>query len=125
MGLQLIFVVETNVKCKSDWIYIKDTIEQFYRYEQTQPKFTPVYMNGKGKYKSKEKEIKDLISQYNHSNKENQSKVIFCFDCDEYDIKSEDANFLEEVEQYCNTRKYIISIIILILVGIIERVNNL
>ena len=23
MGLQLIFVVETNKKCNSDWIYIK------------------------------------------------------------------------------------------------------
>lgn len=29
MGLQLIFVVETNKKCKSDWIYIKDTIDYF------------------------------------------------------------------------------------------------
>lgn len=26
MGLQLVFVVETNKKCNSDWIYIKDTI---------------------------------------------------------------------------------------------------
>lgn len=25
MSLQLIFVVETNKTCKSDWIYIKDT----------------------------------------------------------------------------------------------------
>lgn len=29
MELQLIFVVETDSKCKSDWIYIKD-IEQVY-----------------------------------------------------------------------------------------------
>lgn len=29
MGLQLIFAVETNKKCNSDWIYIKDTIEHF------------------------------------------------------------------------------------------------
>lgn len=39
MGLQLIFAVEADPKCKSDWIYIKDTIEQFYRYERTQVKF--------------------------------------------------------------------------------------
>lgn len=32
MNLQLIFVVEANSKCKSDWIYIKETIEQFYQY---------------------------------------------------------------------------------------------
>lgn len=31
MGVQYIFVVETNSKCKSDWIYIRDTIERFYQ----------------------------------------------------------------------------------------------
>lgn len=31
MSLQLIFVVETNRKCKSDWIYIKETIDCFYQ----------------------------------------------------------------------------------------------
>lgn len=58
MGTQLIFVVETNRKCKSDWIYIKDTIDYFYQYNQTQIKFTPVYMDGKGKYQKKEKNFK-------------------------------------------------------------------
>ena len=61
MGLQLIFVVETNKKCKSDWIYIKDTIDRFYQYDQAQVKFSPVYMDGKGKYKNKEKEISSLM----------------------------------------------------------------
>ena len=46
MGLQLIFVVETNKKCKSDWIYIKDTIDRFFEYEQAQIKFSPIYMDG-------------------------------------------------------------------------------
>ncbi len=32
--LQMIFVVESNSTCKSDWIYIKDTIEQFYQYDR-------------------------------------------------------------------------------------------
>ena len=30
MGVQLIFTVETNKKCNSDWIYIKDTVEHIY-----------------------------------------------------------------------------------------------
>ena len=51
MGLQLIFVVETNSKSKSDWIYMKDTIDYFYCYDQAQFKFSLVYMNGRGKYK--------------------------------------------------------------------------
>lgn len=64
MGLQLIFVVETNKKCKSDWIYIKDTIDYFYQYDPTQTKFSVVFMDGKGNYKAKEKVVTDLISQY-------------------------------------------------------------
>ncbi len=57
MGLQLIFVVETDKKCKSDWIYIKDTIDRFYQYDQAHVKLSPIYMGGKGKYTAKEKEI--------------------------------------------------------------------
>ena len=53
MSLQLIFVVETNKTCKSDWIYIKDTIDYFFEYDRTAIKLTPVYMDGKGKYKNK------------------------------------------------------------------------
>lgn len=55
MGLQLIFAVEADKKSKSDWIYMKDTIDYFYQYDQSQFKFSPVYMNGRGKYKNKEK----------------------------------------------------------------------
>lgn len=64
MGVQLIFVVEANKSCKSDWIYIKSTIDYFYEYNRTGLKLSPVYMDGKGKYKQKEKEVKSLISQY-------------------------------------------------------------
>ena len=46
MGVQLIFAVETNKKCNSDWIYIKDTVEYFYAYERTQLKLSVVYLDG-------------------------------------------------------------------------------
>ena len=106
MGLQLIFVVETKKSCKSDWIYIKDTIEHFYQYDPAHTKLSSVYMGGKGKYKNKEKEILSLISQYALGSKSNKSKVIYCFDCDDYDVKQEDSNFLKAVQQYCTDKKY-------------------
>lgn len=106
MGLQLIFVVETNSKSKSDWIYIRDTIERFYQYDRNHVKFTPVYMDGKGKYKGKKGEVDELISQYSSTSKTNQSKVIYCFDCDDYDVKPEDSEFLEAAKEYCNTNRY-------------------
>ena len=45
MGLRLIFAVEADKKSKSDWIYMKDTIDYFYCYDQVQFKFSLVYMN--------------------------------------------------------------------------------
>lgn len=106
MGLQLIFVVETNRRCKSDWIYIKDTIEHFFQYDPGKVKLTPVYMDGKGNYKNKEKEISNLISQYAAGSKANESKVIFCFDCDDYDSEPEAAAFLANVKSYCDEKGY-------------------
>jgi len=108
VGLQLIFAVETNKKCNSDWIYIKDTIEYFYSYERTQVKFSVVYMDGKGNYnsKKKEKEIKSLTSQYSSTSNTNRSRVIYCFDCDDYDSKMDDLKFLEEAKKYCDEHEY-------------------
>ena len=108
MGLQLIFVVETNKKCNSDWIYIKDTIEHFYIYERTQVKFSVVYLDGKGNYSSKKtgREINALISQYRATSKTNKSSVIFCFDCDDFDSQSDDKKFLEDAVAYCSDNEY-------------------
>ena len=106
MGVQLIFVVEAKKSSKSDWIYIKGTIDYFYEYNRTGLKLSPVYMDVKGKYKQKEKEVKSLISQYSKASKGNKSKVIYCFDCDEYDNKIEDLTFLKTVKKYCDDRGY-------------------
>lgn len=106
MGCQLIFVVETNKKCKSDWIYIKNTIEKFYKYDNAHVKLSVVYMDGKAKYGDKEKEVQSLISQYNKAAEGNESKVIYCFDCDEYDTKHEDDVFLEQTKSFCKNKGY-------------------
>lgn len=106
MGCQLIFVVETNKKCNSDWIYLKDTIEHFYSYERTQVKLSPVYMDGKGNYRTKKKEVQLKIKQYSATSKENHSTVIYCFDCDEYDNNSDDLTFLKEAQKFCKNENY-------------------
>lgn len=74
MSLQLIFVVETNKTCKSDWIYIKDTIDYFFEYDRTAIKLTPVYMDGKGKYKNKEKEISKILLHIRREEKDDRRK---------------------------------------------------
>lgn len=106
MGLQLIIVVETNKQCKSDWIYIKSTIEHFYKIDQAHTKLSPVYMDSKAKYASKKKEIDKQINHYKATSKTNESHVIYCFDCDDYDKKPEDSKFLETVKKYCKNNGY-------------------
>ena len=109
MGLQLIFVVETNKHSKSDWIYIKDTIEQFYQYDRAHVKLSVIYMDGKGKYSNKEKAIASQIKTYQNAVKNGASRrsvVIYCFDCDEYDTNQEDLVFLDKAEQYCAYHDY-------------------
>lgn len=106
MGFQLIFVVETNKKCKSDWIYIKETIDRFYYYGGAQIKLSTVYMNGKNKYLTKEKEINSLISQYNGAATNNITKVIYCFDCDDYDSNPVDKEFLKKTQEFCKANSY-------------------
>ena len=81
MGVQLIFAVETNKKCNSDWIYIKDTVEHFYAYERTQLKLSVVYLDGKGNYSSKKKQKRDRLFDFsvpNHiKNKSVKSNLLF------------------------------------------------
>lgn len=95
MGLQLIFVVETNKKCNSDWIYIKETIENFFDYDNTQIKLSRVYLSGKGNYNSKTAQ-RDI----DH----NRSEVLYCADCDEYDNQISDKNYLVNIQKFCKDR---------------------
>ena len=107
MGIQFIFCVETNKQCKSDQIYIKDTIERFFTYDNAMVRFSFVYMDGKYKYSSKsvKSQISKMTKEYAGTNN-NQSVVIYCFDCDDYDCNQRDSKFLAEVEEYCKDNNY-------------------
>lgn len=106
MGLQLVFVVEANKKSKTDWIYIKETIDRFYKYDEAHLKLSTVYMDGKNKYLSKEKEVNSLISQYSVASANNVTKVIYCFDCDDYDNNQVDKEFIEKAQEFCKANNY-------------------
>ena len=108
MGLQLIFCVECNKQFPTDYIYIKNTINHFYNYDRSAVKLTQVYMNGKGNYSSAkiQREIVENIKKYETTSKQNESVVIYCLDCDDYDKKPEDLRFLKSTEDYCNRNGY-------------------
>lgn len=108
MGLQLIICVETNKKCNSDYIYIKSAIEQFYSVNQGKVKLSPVYMDGKGNYSSKKtlNSINELSKQYKATSKDNKSIVIYCVDCDDYDSRPQDMEFLDRLQSFCDQKGF-------------------
>lgn len=105
--MQLIFCVETNKKADSDYIYIKKTIEHFYQYDKTTIKLSAVYMDGRGNYRSRrvENRVAKLIKDYKVGSG-NDSVVIYCFDCDNFDSNPEDKKFLKEAEQFCKEKGF-------------------
>ncbi|MGI5947625.1 MAG: hypothetical protein ACOX8K_09490 [Lachnospiraceae bacterium] len=94
MGVQLIFAVETNKNCNSDWIYIKDTIEHFYLYERTQVKLSVVYLDGKGNYNTKKKEIAAAFKEKKSIMKVDTNRLL----ADQYQIGA--SNIMKILDQY-------------------------
>lgn len=108
MGIQLIFCVEADLRSKSDYIYIKNTIEHFYTYDRAQVKLSPIYMGSKWKYNQNKvlKQIEQLIKKYNSASKENKTEVFYCVDCDDFDVRKEDSDYLDKLNVFCTKRKY-------------------
>ncbi len=108
MGLQVIICVETNKECKSDMIYIRNTIKHFYDVNQFDVLIKYVYIDVKGNYATPKvkKKIDGLTRQYNAGNPNGESVVVMCLDCDDYDTNREDAKFLKDAKEYCREKGY-------------------
>ncbi len=108
MGLQLIFVVESDNKSQSDFMYIKSAINYFYSIGQSNYKLSPVYMGGKGNYDSNSVKgrIEKCMRDYGATSLNNKSVVFYCLDCDNYNTNQVDHAFFDSVQQYCNSNDY-------------------
>lgn len=42
-----------------------------------------------------------MTKQYQSMNVRNRTEIIYCFDCDDFDIKPEDKKFLDKARQFC------------------------
>ena len=56
MGTQLIFVLETDRRCQSDWMYINNLIHKQYDYDHSYIKLSPIFLGGRGNYNKKKVE---------------------------------------------------------------------
>ena len=99
--MQIIFVVEADKNSKSDWVYIRETYDRFYK-EKKGIKLSPVYMAGKGNFRSKRvtDTIKKLTKDYSRMN-DDGTKVIYCFDTDRYDTDKSDRLLLSQAREFC------------------------
>lgn len=107
--MQIIICVESNKQNKSDWMYIKSTIDSCFVYDRSLVKLSPVYMSGKGNYNSNkiQKRISTLKKEYAAGSKcSSESVVIYAIDCDECFKDSADMSFLNLVEKYCKDNGY-------------------
>ena len=106
MAEQIIFVLETNPRERTDLIYINEVIDQFFGGRRNNDvNYNTVFMNGKGNYKKTNvlKKINDFAKAYKPLGK---SHVVYCFDTDKFDSDNEAKTFLDTVEEYCRTNGY-------------------
>ena len=101
MSKQLIFLVETNRSCKSDWMYIKSTLDYYYGV-RSDIHYEVIYLDGKTKFHTKDKQIKKLRNQFRIG----VSYVFVCIDLDHYQSNSADQNLNDKIERYCNDHCY-------------------
>lgn len=106
MAIQLIFCVETVKTNGSDWIYIHDIIDHFYK-SSPDTKLTTIYMKGKWNLGSSkvEGEIKSNKKRFSENSGDN-TEVIYCVDCDKYLSEIKDKEFLEKAERHCREHGY-------------------
>jgi len=104
MGLQLIFCIETRSKKGSDWVYIKETIDQYYQRSRT-IKTSPVSMNGKMGINSPKvrHKVDDLIREYKSNG---ESRVIYCVDTDDWKKNPQQQKDWKKIQTFCKNSGY-------------------
>ena len=104
-----VFVVETNSRNKSDYLYIKKYLDTFF--EIGDSVIRPVYLGGKDNYRGNapQKEIRSWISKYLSTDRADRRTVVYCIDTDDIS-RGPDADVnrrkAREIEDFCSRNDY-------------------
>lgn len=102
---QLIFAVETNKKVKSDEVYIRSLLNDYYDLSRNNDvKVQFVYMDGKSKYD--DNKVVREINKYIYENVDGENVIIYCFDTDRIDKDANEINNFHKASKYCRDNKY-------------------
>lgn len=104
---QIILVVESNEKAKTDDRYLARIIkEQYDIVGSNDIKIQYVHMGGKGHYK--DKSVVSKINKFITLNKNGINKVVYCFDTDKIHSSQEDLRIYEQEKQYCKDKNFLL-----------------
>ncbi len=95
--MQLIFIVGSNKDSMSDYLYISETLKKYYN--TLGHKLTPIFLNGKGNYNKRKKEVDKNIYKYNGI-----THVFMCYDIDNINKQAYELN--ELIEDYARYNHY-------------------
>jgi hypothetical protein len=106
MAFQIVFVVESDKVSKTDYMYIRTILLDYYNVlARKDVRITSIFMAGKGKY-DQPKVLKDVNKAINAYKVNGDTYVIYCFDTDKYDSSPEDAQIIRTEEQFCKDKGY-------------------
>ena len=102
MSRQLLLCVESNSRSRTDFVYIKSTIDNFYLNDK-KTIIRPIFLDTKTKYKDngKIKEIKKKIKEF-----KGKTEVIYFIDYDNSDTSFVTQKLFFEIKDYCNKEGY-------------------
>lgn len=99
----MILCMETNKKAATDYIYIKETIQRFYICNN-QIKLSPLFMNGKSRYNSKE--ILRSIKKFGKDYTSGVTQVVYCIDTDLFEINADHEREMRETSKFCDLNNF-------------------
>ena len=97
MNKRLLFCMESNSQAKTDYQYIKATIQRFYA-DDKKVAYRQEYLGSKTRYK--EPAVQKKIKEFQKYNKEN-SHIIYCIDTDDSDVSPVTNKLLKQIQNYC------------------------
>lgn len=103
MALQLIICVESEKRAGTDNIYVKETLDRFYKIEAA---VNINYINMEGKSNYKAKDVTRKINQFVGDFKLGTSVVIICIDTDQIEKSADHIREFHEISSYANDKGY-------------------
>ena len=97
--MQVIIIVECSKESKSDWVYINSLLK--FKYDITSHKLSPIYLNGKGRYKNVSKKVEKLKKEY-----DDKTIVVMCIDLDSITNNPTDRKINDELYKYACSNNY-------------------